>query len=494
MSDQPIFVIGVPRSGTTLLRVMLDSHPNIASGPETPWFCAHHPRTVGSLVDYLIEDQHGYCKNFGGSRAEVFDAARNFVSSLLGAYAARRGKSRWAEKTPDNLRFLPFLTELFPRAHFIHIRRHPLDVALSTSTVPPHRKGVTPLNERSLTLFYNQPIANNPFSALLRWVHWESLIARGLANTERLPLQYEELVREPERIMRGVLEFAGEPWSPATLEFTAQPHEFPSWEWGSADVVHYSAAANGVTTARSGRAERELSAVDRQILDSLLPPASDSTIAPSGRLGEATEASSELYTRLVEWVNQIAESVGFRSLPPGPERWSFPWLWFNALSRQNWPGKRVIVTGHEDGPLPWILAMLGAKVTIATPRAECLPLWERLRDGLSVSIEWGTPPEPADVVVSDYALDRETDKQAAVAAGLRLLKPGGWLAIAFGVGEPEMHFPPWFGTPATIAEAERIAGPLNREDVQGFRYWNMRSQEHGDYTVCAAVLRNASDS
>jgi hypothetical protein len=190
MSDQPIFVIGVPRSGTTLLRVMLDSHPNIASGPETPWFCAHHPRTLGSLVDYLIEDQHGYCKNFGGSRAEVFNAARTFVSSLLGAHAARRGKSRWAEKNPANLLFLPFLTELFPHARFIHIRRHPLDVALSTSTVPPHRKGVTPHNERSLTLFYNQSMANNPFSALLRWVHWENLIARGLAGADRLPLQY----------------------------------------------------------------------------------------------------------------------------------------------------------------------------------------------------------------------------------------------------------------------------------------------------------------
>jgi hypothetical protein len=216
-------------------------------------------------------------------------------------------------------------------------------------------------------------------------------------------------------------------------------------------------------------------------------------IAPAGRLGDAAEASSELYSRFVEWINQIAESMGFRALPPGPERWSFPWLWFNALGRQNWTGKRVVIHGNEDGPLPWILAMLGAKVTIAAPRAECLPLWERLRDGLSVSIEWGAPSEPADAAVSDYALDRETDKPAAVAASLRLLKPGGCLAIAFGVGEPEMHFPPWFGTPATLAQAEQIAGSLNRNDVDAFRYWNMRSQEHGDYTVCAAILKNSEE-
>jgi hypothetical protein len=108
-ASNPIFIIGVPRSGTTLLRVLLDSHPNIASGPETPWFCAHHPTIIGALVDYLCNVRHGYCQNFDGSRHEVFTAARAFVDTLLSSYARRKGQSRWAEKSPENLRFLPFL-------------------------------------------------------------------------------------------------------------------------------------------------------------------------------------------------------------------------------------------------------------------------------------------------------------------------------------------------------------------------------------------------
>ena len=87
-----VFVIGVPRSGATLLLVSPHSPPGIAADLEPPWFCAHHPRTVGALVAYLCDDPLCYCANFDGNHNEVFAAARVFVDTPRTSYSRRKGK------------------------------------------------------------------------------------------------------------------------------------------------------------------------------------------------------------------------------------------------------------------------------------------------------------------------------------------------------------------------------------------------------------------
>jgi len=509
--NSPIFVIGVPRSGTTLLRVLLDSHPNIASGPETPWFCAHHPRTLGALVEYLCSDPHGYCANFGGAREEVFAAARVFVDTLLTGYARRKGKRRWAEKTPDNLQFLPFLKELFPDARFIHLRRNPLDVGLSTSVVPAHRKGVTPFNETRLALFFGVAVANNAFNAVLRWVHWERKIATGLAGIDVLPVAYEELVRAPESTLRRIFEFVDEPWAPEAMNFMAAKHEFPGWEWGSADVVHYSQSAKGISTERAGRADRELSPVDREILESLIRTEDCSaSIAPRLSLASVDELQSETFTRLAAWINSFAEPAGLLALPAGAKQWEYPWLWFHALGKVHWPGKRLVDIGSGNSALPWIIAMLGAHVTLVESDPQWIPLWEKLRDGLGVSIDWQISPDLsaplpdtcADVLTSLSALERYADKAAAINDYARLLRPAGLLAMSFGIGETGMHFPPWFGTAVNMQEFSRLvwqhpafgaqpAAEWNDGDIPAFRWWHLHTHEHRDYVTGAAILRRS---
>ena len=512
--SSPIFVIGVPRSGTTLLRVLLDSHPGIAAGPETPWFCAHHPRTVGALVEYLCGDPLGYCANFGGSREEVFAAARVFVDTLLSSYARRKGKRRWAEKTPDNLLFLPFLKELFPDARFLHLRRDPLDTGLSTSVVPAHRQGVTPFNETQLALFFGLSVKNNIFNAVLRWVHWERKIAAGLAGIDALPVSYEELVRAPEATLRRILDFVNEPWAPEVMNFMAAKHEFPGWEWGSADVLHYSELAKGISTGSVARAERELSPVDREILESLICSEDASAdILPQVRLANVEELKSEKFTRLVNWINSFAEPAGLLALPGGAKHWEYPWLWFQALGKIYWPGKRLVDVGSANGPLPWILAMLGAHVTLIEADARWIPHWEKLRDGLGVAVDWHiapdlTAPLPdacADVLTSLSALERHPDKAAAIDDYARLLRPSGLLAMAFGIAEAGMHFPPWFGVAVTMGEFGDVVwnNPAfvghshvewNSGDIPAFQWWHLHTHEHRDYVTGAAVLRRATEN
>lgn len=510
-ADAPIFVIGVPRSGTTLLRVLLDSHPHIASGPETPWFCAHHPTTLGALVEYLVSDKHGYCQNFGGSREEVFRAARLMADTLFGNYARRKGKRRWAEKTPNNLLFLPFLTEMYPDARYLHIRRDPLDVGLSTSVIPAHRKGVTPFNESQLNLYFGQSVDNTLFNAVLRTVLWQRKVVTGLAGIEHLTVDYEELVRTPEAALRRILEFTGEAWTPEVMNFMAARHEFPGWEWGSADVVHYSQAANGITTDRSGRAARELPPVDREILETLVRTGSEAdTIRPQIRLANASEVESESFVRFAGWVKAFAEPAGLQPMPIGARHWEYPWLWFHVLGKIHWPGVRLVDIGGASGALPWIAAMLGARVTLIESDPQWIPRWESLRDGLGVEVSWQItadlsaplPDASADVVTSLSALERHADKEQAAATFARLLKPDGLLVMAFGLNEEGMHFPPWFGTAVSMREFEekvwchpafgsQAPPEWNDGDIPAFRWWHLHTYEHRDYVTAAAVLRRA---
>ena len=100
-----VFVIGVPRSGATLLLVSPHSPPGIAADLEPPWFCAHHPRTVGALVAYLCDDPLCYCANFDGNHNEVFAAARVFVDTPRTSYSRRKGKRLWTKGSLDNPQF-----------------------------------------------------------------------------------------------------------------------------------------------------------------------------------------------------------------------------------------------------------------------------------------------------------------------------------------------------------------------------------------------------
>ncbi|MEM8777650.1 MAG: sulfotransferase, partial [Cyanobacteria bacterium P01_G01_bin.49] len=108
----PLFIIGVPRSGTTLLRIMLDSHPNLAVGPECPWMTGSYGNITSfkDLYFSLVEDKRGPIHNFEGLSDECIALALGEAfAEILTSYAKARGKKRWLEKTPNNIIEIPFL-------------------------------------------------------------------------------------------------------------------------------------------------------------------------------------------------------------------------------------------------------------------------------------------------------------------------------------------------------------------------------------------------
>jgi sulfotransferase family protein len=215
----PLIVLGVGRSGTTLLRVMLDRHSTLAIPYESffvPQLAHRHGRRP-DLAEFL--DDLGRLRtlyDWGVSAEDVRPRLREGMttSEAIGAifetYAERQGKERWGDKTPLYMQQLPLLERLFPDAIWVHLVRDGRDAALSFLELPAGFSGKT----------WAQPHTVPQFAA--RW-RTEILAARRLgrhAGSRYLELRYEDLVAEPERELRRICEHGSLPWEPGMLDHT----------------------------------------------------------------------------------------------------------------------------------------------------------------------------------------------------------------------------------------------------------------------------------
>jgi len=222
MPDASIFVVGVPRSGTTLLSAMLSTHSRLDCGPESRFFARYRfvspgdqarildpvtwPRPAVDFIASLHNQGHPITELYGLELAEIgtFLAEREpslaaMLESLTVLHARKAGKARWMEKTPRHLLMTDTLRELWPEARIVRIVRDPRDVALSLSRMPFGKESVV----GNLARIDQDDRASR-----------ERILADPLAMT----LRYEDLVTEPERQLRLVCEFIGEVFEPVMLD------------------------------------------------------------------------------------------------------------------------------------------------------------------------------------------------------------------------------------------------------------------------------------
>lgn len=216
----PVFVVGMPRSGTTLLSRLLDAHPDLAMAPETHYFtrcwtgeAVTARADVRRLLDRLmqqpgVQDMTLTDEERARIRRRIDSLERPALGSALQAvveaFAARSGASAWGEKTPDHLRAVPTMARAFPGAAFIAIVRDPRDVILSLRSVPWSR---TTLLEQAWT-----------------WRTYAARIARYRATlADRFTMvRYEDLIATPERAMRTLFAFLGTDAPPPIRAGTAR--------------------------------------------------------------------------------------------------------------------------------------------------------------------------------------------------------------------------------------------------------------------------------
>jgi len=148
----PIFVVGCPRSGTTLLRLMLDAHPTLAIPPESHFIPlvarvrSRYDQPSGFDAEHMAADVmrglrfRDWHLSDDAVRAAIRERRPTTLASAIEcvfvAYADAHGKTRWGDKTPGYSIELPLISELFPEAVFVHLIRDGRNVALSLMEVP----------------------------------------------------------------------------------------------------------------------------------------------------------------------------------------------------------------------------------------------------------------------------------------------------------------------------------------------------------------------
>ncbi|MDP9223453.1 MAG: sulfotransferase [Actinomycetota bacterium] len=208
----PIFVIGCQRSGTSLVRRILDSHSHIACPPESG-FIVH--------LAALLRDRRSMTglDSMGFDRDEVFAALRSFISSFFVSYATAQDKIRWADKTPAYVDCLPELWDIFgPEARFVLIVRHGLDVAFSLANPDRHYPAI---NHHAELAGGDRPVGAG--------MYWAAQMAKIQAFHRNHPeacyeLRYERLTTSPEETLKSLLRFLEEPWEPSLLEYNRFEH------------------------------------------------------------------------------------------------------------------------------------------------------------------------------------------------------------------------------------------------------------------------------
>ncbi|HLU75738.1 MAG TPA: sulfotransferase [Nonomuraea sp.] len=218
MSDRPVFVIGCPRSGTTMLQLMLHSHPRLAVAPETKFVLpAYYRRRVfgdlreatrrRALAEWIASDRS---TKFRELKLDKTDFVREVMEgpgslgSVLGTafrmYAERFGKPRWGDKRPSYIKHTDLLLRLFPDAQFIHLIRDGRDCVASLKEMP----------------WYTA----SSFHAVATWAEAMDAgdrLRRTLPEDTYFELRYEDLTDDPETELKKLCVFLDEDFSPAMV-------------------------------------------------------------------------------------------------------------------------------------------------------------------------------------------------------------------------------------------------------------------------------------
>lgn len=207
------FVVGVTRSGTTLLRLMLDAHPELAVPPETHFvpeaIDAFKAGEVTPQAFVALVSGHRRWPDFRLDPDELHDRVAALpeplepgpcVRAFYRLYADQADKSRWGDKTPGYLRKMGLIARHLPEARFIHLIRDGRDVALSITGL---HFGPDTVEE-----------------AAQRWVKRIGVARRQAERVEHyMEVRYEDLVEDSEATLRGICHYIELPWDTAVLDY-----------------------------------------------------------------------------------------------------------------------------------------------------------------------------------------------------------------------------------------------------------------------------------
>jgi tetratricopeptide (TPR) repeat protein len=203
---QPIFILGFPRSGTTLVEQILSAHPRISAGDELPLIT-----DITGIMPRMLNSPLGYPEALAelwmGDQREGLDNLRDYYLQKVGQMRIVEPGAAWfTDKMPLNETHLGLIALIFPQAPLIHVIRHPLDIMVSAMS-----------NMFSHGLFCASALE----TAARHYVRVMTLVQhyRAELTLRYLSIRYEDVVGDQAATVRTMLDFIGEAFDPSCLRF-----------------------------------------------------------------------------------------------------------------------------------------------------------------------------------------------------------------------------------------------------------------------------------
>jgi len=320
----PIFIVGAPRSGTTLLRILLNRHHSIALCDETYYFYLVYTRrrSFGDLKDIklrrLLVDRYLATNRIGNlgldptflteTLMQEGNTYESFFQSLMRCYAREKGKTRFGEKTPHHALFSETLCEWYPECKLIHLVRDPRDVVASLLRMPWGSRSVL-ANART-------------------WLTCTMGADRCSRSNNYKRIYYENLVSQPERELKEICDFLGEEYEPSMLDPDQKHGTQNTHKWW------FQRACMPVTTTRRGKWVEQLSTKQISLVEwSLAAHMQQFGYEPSGNKASAINILAAL-------IEEFASSVRQRI-----RKW--PRLWYYWFQPTNLAAEEAVIDGNN---------------------------------------------------------------------------------------------------------------------------------------------------
>jgi sulfotransferase family protein len=282
IQPSPVFIVGMARSGTTLMRAMLSAHRNITIAPETHFINrfvrGNRTRELGSEEEFRT-----FWEGFRASdrfqelgidedraRSAILDAGdfryQSIFRAVLEEYARMTGKPRWGEKTPHHVNHIDVLLDWFPAARVVIMIRDPRAACASLLAVPWRNSQSTVRRRVDATWF--RRLRQVYFDS----AYWEATVDRFIETRRGEPrattVRYEDLVTTPESTLRDLCRYLEEPYDEQMLgsrsweALSSAPDQVGGWK-----RQHFESALKPVTTASVAKWRKDLGPLEVALIE-----------------------------------------------------------------------------------------------------------------------------------------------------------------------------------------------------------------------------------
>ena len=279
----PVFLLGNPRSGTTLLRLMLTSHPQIAIPPECgfalwlqpawqSWDAqdARKPERIRQFTEAVCHSRkfETWGMDISCLEKHIQDMAPDTYSALVACVYGAWAKVHvpdfqcWGDKNNYYIQHIPELLALYPQARMLHIVRDGRDVACSYLELPTQSSSI-----------YAPRLSRDPYQIGQEWQQNVTTVLQQLSRLpeeQKMQVRYEDILESPQTVLTGIAQWLGLGFHPDMLSYheknrrqTLEPTEFLEWKARTLEPLD---------SRRAGRWKHTLSQDDQSKLTQLLAP------------------------------------------------------------------------------------------------------------------------------------------------------------------------------------------------------------------------------